>query len=694
MPKERIVEINQFIGLQVYRDPSKADQRSARKMTNMLISDRGGLRKRQGVQLLGPYNTSAERTRGFFVFKKTDSTTEVPMKHYDDELEVYHANANTWNKLKDGYTVGSDFGFVPGFVRSGNDDYVYWGNRHEPDSRWTGVMTQLSAALVGAETSVTVDSVLRPDTYESKTATANSATTIDVAGTPWAASQWIGFYVYITAGALAGKIRKISANTSSQITFATLGAGPGNVTFEIRYPAFPDSGTLIYNNTTIAYTALEEHNKFTVGSAHAAADNTVVMIVPQEFTGNPRGNRMTVLRGRRYVANVRSGLVRNSAGTLVGSANPGSVFVSKVVNAALPSADLSDFTYSATRVAGEGDVIAGAFGGEGHRDIDVQDDEVYMFKPRSIESVVYTQDADDIAQLKQISTTYGASMRVIKGKDDVFFVTSDKQFTSLGRVRQKDAKETSLNIGLPVKRLLQGYGFDPTSKGMEFENRIHIPAKSIEADTSTNRLLIYNLNGYFEGEWYLSVDTMDVYGGSLYAAQSNSANVIKLYTGYNDILGESGNDTKAFPISSEYIHNWLNTTRAGFNQQEVNLFAVEGYILGDTTISFQLYKDYENTPFLDFDFTGSDDTVDVSFASHFMGSLPLGIEPIGGISSEVDVEGMRHFMFLVYFPFVHAEWVSYGFTNTGLNQGFEILRLGLNPTEDTIFDMANRIKQL
>lgn len=694
MPKESITALNRFIGLRVYEDPTKAPPGSAKKMVNQLISDRGGITKRPGVKLLGNFNSASDRCDGFTVFRKTDSVTEIPIKKYGDKVEYYFENYGDWALLKDSYRDPSNVGFVHGFIRSGNDDWIHYGNREEYDTRWNGAVTQLNGALAGGESTITVDSVLRPDIYDDQTASASAATTLDVASAIWAASQWINFFVHITSGVHSGKVRRITANTSTQITFDTLGSDPGSCTFEIRYPLFSETGTLIYNGTEIAYSAMPTATTFTVTNAHAAADNSPVTVIPTTYPANPRGNRMVVLRGRRYVGNVRSGLLRDSAGTLSGAAQPGAVFVSKVVNATNLDGDLIDFTFADPRAAGEGDVIAGAYGGEGITDLAVHDDGVYMLRPHAIEAIKYSQDTNDVAQIEQISTSYGAITRPISGFDDLFFFTSDKQLTSISRVLLKADKEQAINIGLPVKRLLQSYGYDKNSKGAAYRNRLHLPVKNTDADTAANRLLIYNMNGFFEGEWWLPIDGMDIFNNDLYASLSNGPNVVKMYEGLNDKLGIVSDNSYEFPITSIYESNWINQTSNGFNQQEVNLFLCEGYILGGTSLDFKLYKNLQTSPFLQFTFAGTDDAVDDDFLSHFLGSLPLGIEPIGGISTNANEDGMKHFMFMVYFPFEHAEWISWGFTNTGLNQNYEITRAGMNYKEDTILDFANRLKEI
>lgn len=692
--KERVLDQDKFRGLHVREDPTKAPSGSAMTMTNVLISDRGGIKKRPGVKLLGDYNTDDGRSRGFFVMKKTDNSTEIPIKAYGTELEYYHPLTLAWETLKDGYTDGSDFGFVHGFARTGFEDYVYFGNRTEEDSRWIGESTQVNGALTGGEVAVTVDTVLRTDVYESDTATSANATTVTVSTQTWTADQWINFYIYITSGAHAGKIRKITDSTGTILTFDTLGTTPGTATFEIRLNKFPATGTLIVGGTTVAYTAIPTATTFTVASAPVAADNAAVTLVPEVVSGNPRGNRMEVFQGRRYVANVRSSLQRDGGGALSGAAQPGSVFVSKVVNYKFPSNDLNDFSIASPRVAGDGDIIAGTTGGAGHRDIVQHENEVFMLKPFAIESVKFTQDALDLATLRPIANAYGSIMRSIKGRDDVFFVTSDKQFTSLSRVATRDQREQAINIGLPVKRLLESYGYDNNAMGAEYKNRVHIPVKKTENDSTTSRLLMYNMDGFFEGEWWLPVDNMDTYGNNLYASMSNQPNVVKLYEGLNDVLGKSGDNNYAYPISSEYKGNWESVAKSRFSQQEVSLFACEGYILGGTELKFKLFKDLEATPFLEFSFAGTESTVDADLQNIFLGSLPKGIAPLASFSETVDNEGMRHFMFMVYFPFIHAEHITWGFTNTGKDQNYEIIRAGMNLKEDSILDFKSRVKSL
>lgn len=431
-----ITQENFKTGLQLLLDDTKSAFGSARKMLNVSISDRGGITTRPGTQLLGTINTSSKAIKGLFNFKKSQGSAEIPMKAYDTYLEYYNETAG-WSKLKTDYTTGQEFGFTTSLVNTSNEDYTYFCNRTEEFQRWRGAVTLLNGALAGGETSITVDSTLKDNIYYSATATSDTATTLTVSTATWATDMWKNFYVYIVG---TGKVRKITGNTGTVLTFDTLGSAPGSVAFQIRQLAFPlynigtvttngtitltGSGTnflstyhtgdliyvdgetvrtvaavasntsltvtvafststgslkhklkteIIYNSTVIEYTNIDTATTFTVASAHAGSDNSAVTIVPQKFIDAPRGNRLENLLGRVYVGNVRSAVSRDSAGAIQGSDQAGSLFVSKLL-------DPSTFSFSATRVAGEGDILNMPYGGGELTDLKAQESTMYAYK--------------------------------------------------------------------------------------------------------------------------------------------------------------------------------------------------------------------------------------------------------------------------------------------------------------------------
>lgn len=728
-------------GLMALDDDTKAPIGSARKMLNVSISDRGGIATRPGTLLLGDYNSSGNSVNGLFNFKKSQGSIEYLIKAYSTYMEVYHPTAG-WFKLKTDFTADQEFGFVSSLVNTDNDDFVYFCNRTEPYQRWRGSATLLNGALVGAETTITVDSVLKDNVYYSATATANSATTITVDNATWATDMFKNFYIHIIG---TGKIRRINSNTNNILTFETLGAGPGNVAFEIRQVAFPVHGAgsvatngtttltgtgtsfltkyavgdpilvsgetvrtinaitsdtvltvsvafsttasglsykatqgVIYNNTVIKYYDIDTSTTFTVLSAHAASDNTVLAIVPDIFIAAPKGNRMESLLGRVFVGNVKSAVSRDSAGALQGSDQAGSVFVSKLL-------DPSSFTFSATRVAGDGDILNMPYGGGEVTDIKAQENVAYCYKKNYIESVRYSQDTDDYAIRDPQKPGFGSVGKVIKGANDQYFMTLDKQYTSIGRVSSKDLTPQTENLGLPIKRLLDSY--DHTSfNGIEFQNRIFSCHRTSSDETFNNVVLVYNkLTKSFEGIWALPAGYFVERDAKLYYAESNGSNVWQMLIGKGDVQSTS----IKYPITSDWRSNFFNVLPMKSNIQAVNSVAIEGYIKANTTFTFNLYKDFSDTASLSFSFGGTEDTFLVGDDfTRFLGSNPLGLQPLGTVDAPGS-DGRRRFQFIVYFPFIYGQTFSTGFQSEGVEQDWEVIRCSLGLKESISTKVTN-----
>jgi hypothetical protein len=690
---ERMLDISTFgFGLHLLEDPTKAPIGSARLMTNMMITDKGGISNRPGTTLLGAVNSNANGTHGFYNYVKSFGSQEIPVRAYSTELEYYHPSLNVWTRLMNGYTANQEFGFKESLVNTDNEDYLYFCNRTENYSRWSGATATTTVTLSGGETTVTVDSVLKTDIFESDTGGSwidiHTATTLDDNSKNWAASQWVNFYIRITSGTYSGYIRKITANTATLLTFDTLPGDPGQCSYEIRMPKFPASGTLMLNGNQLAYTAIPTDSTFSTSAAVATPISSPVTVIPTTYPANPRGNRLELHYTRMIVGNVRSALSRDSSGNLQGSQSTGSYYASKTKNP-------TDFTFSANRVAGEGDIVSVPYGGGDITDIVNQEDQFYVFKKNYLEAVKYSQDTNDIAQRTQLKTGFGSINKAIKGKDDVYFVTGDNQLTSVGRARLKDTIPQHENIGLPIKALLDTLDFTAT-QGIEYKNRLFISCKASSSDTYNNRVLVYNQQTKsFEGLWELGAFGFILFGNNLHYADSRSPNVYQMFSGAKDTLG-----TDTYPISSKWLSNWMNLTpkrrmmpKSDFNEQFVDAIGVEGYIKGGTSITVELYKDFSDTAALSFNFGGTETQfLDSAPLAVFLGDNPLGLEPIGGFSKP-DVNGNVHFSFIVYFPEIYSNHFSLGVLNAGKDQYFEITRIGLGLGQDTAIT-ASRIKSL
>lgn len=683
MAKDLFIGLDNFkIGFRASEDTTKAPIGSARIMKNIQITDRGGIGPRPGTLLLGTYNTAAFTTKGFYNFRKSFGTNELLIKTYDTNMEVYSKNHTgaDWFKIKTTFTSDKEFGFVTSLVNNDKNDYVIYNNRFDEYARYAGNVTQLNGALVGAETSVTVDSVLTDEIFYSATATSNSATTLTVSTASWAASQWVGFYIYIPS---TGKVRLISANTSTEITFSTLGGAPGNVAFQVRQLAFPLTGTIIYNGTTVAYTTIDVATIFPVASAHAAADNTGVTLVPDLYPANPRGNRLTNYLNRIVVGNVRSAMARDSGGALQGYSSAGSYFVSKINTP-------TDFTFTATRVAGEGDIVSAPYGGGDITDVQYHEDNAYIFKKNYIESVQYSQDANDLAVREPLKQNIGSVGPTIKGSDDIYFITGDKKFTSIGRVRAKDLKPQTENIGFNIDRFLESSDFSSLGRGIEVRDKIYIPFKSSSTETNNNVVLVYNkVTNSFEGIWDLAVFGFERWNDNFYFAESNGVNVYQMNTGLADVVG-----TTRYPIVSEYATHFYNLTAQKTGLQAMNGIYIEGYIRGGTTITYEVWKDFATDPFLSFTFASTEEGfLDGEESAAFLGGAPLAIDPMAASFSDPDADGRRHFIFKVFFPFEYGNFFSFGQRSNGADFDYETSRFGLLMKEDFSPD-TGRVKSI
>jgi len=743
MAKTLTVSIDNFsTGLRLLSDDTKAPVGSARKFSNCRISDRGGIETRPGTLLLGAIN-NAGAINGAFVFKKSQGSAEIPIKAYDTFLEYYNATAG-WTKLKTGFTSGQEFGFVSSLVNVSNSDFVYFCNRTEDYQRWNGAVTLLNGTLAGAETSVTVDSTLKDNVYYSSTATANGATSVTVSTELWAVDMWKNFYVYIPGD---GKVRRITSNTATVLTFDTMTSGPGNVAFQIRQLAFPlfERGTvttngsttltgtgtnfltcyqpgefiyvdtetvrtilaiasntsltvtsafststaslkhkrltqIIYADTVITYTDIPTATVFTVASAHAGTDNIAVTSVPRVYKKAPKGNRLEAIQGRVYVGNVKSAVSLDSAGAVQGSDQAGSVFVSKLL-------DPKDFTFAASRAAGEGDIINMPYGGGEVTDIKGSEDVAYCYKKGYIEAVKYSQDANDFAVRVPLKTGKGSISRVIKGSDDHYFITIDKQYTSLGRVKAKDITPQTENIGLPIKRLLDVYDHS-NFNGIEFQNRIYTCHKTSTDETYNNVILIWNKNTKsFEGTWTLPAGYFFEYLNNLYYTESSGSNVWKMLTGKSDVQSS----TIKYPVTSEWRSNFFNLTPVKVSTQALCSVFLEGYITSNTSFEFNLYKDFSDTSVMGFTFGGSEDAQIVgNTITRFMGSTNLSNQPLGTVSDPDDTNGgRRRFQFLVYFPWIYGETFSIGLQSSGVDQDWELTRCALGIKESISTKIEN-----
>jgi hypothetical protein len=650
-------------------DASRVPIGGSQKSVNITLTDRGGIGPRQGELLLGSDNTAQAGTKSLYSFKRADGS-DVLLKSYSTKLEFYHPDVADWVLLQDNYTSGLTFGFREHTINTDQVDLIYGGNGIDPYFRWNGWYSRLNGALSGGETEVIVDGVLTANVHFTGTASSVTTTTLTMPAGTWAADIWNDFYVRITSGAKSGFISKITATTATQITFGTITGLTGTPTFEIRQLGVPATGTLVYNDQTVAYTGVPRDDRFTVASAHAGSDNAGITVAPIEYKSGPRGNLFDTLHESMYVAGD------------VGA--PNSLYRSAL-------ADATDFSFSSPRSADQGDITWFPYGGSKITDIHAQESSMYVFKPSSIEGVTYTQDGEDLVNIDPITQGVGKGSigRTWKMGDDIAFGTSDNRITTLGRVVNRDQRPQVTDIAFPIRREVKNYNFD-SLVGVEYTNRGFVGVKATSVVTANNRLLVYNKDyRAWEGYWNVNAGSLAQHNDLLYYGDSFTPNVYQLLTGTNKVKGSN-----TFPISCEWQSGFINTRGSGFYINEVSCLAVEGYITSGTTINFKLFKDFATSPFRELTLSGSETQFQDNVPTfNLLGVDPLGTNPLGASSvlGDEDTEGRRHFLVFLYFPITQLEYISVSVGSSGKNQDWEVIALGINATEN-VFENLQKIK--
>lgn len=211
-------------------------------------------------------------------------------------------------------------------------------------------------------------------------------------------------------------------------------------------------------------------------------------------------------------------------------------------------------------------------------------------------------------------------------------------------------------------------------------------------------MLVYNLtSGAFEGIWDLPAFGLDIWQNDrLFYAESVTADTYEMFVGNSDVNG-----TDRFAIDSEYASHFFNVTYTRRNKfknrvgeaQQCHGFYFEGYIKGNSTITFQAWKDFGASEFLKFDFTGNEtDFEDASLDNAFLGGAPLALNPIGALGP-VMADGRRHFSFRVFFPYQYGTHFSVGFKSSGTDIDYEVSHMGLAMTPTADLD-TSRIKNI
>jgi hypothetical protein len=791
-----LIDLNSFSeGLQVLGESVDAPVGSARVADNIMVTDRGGISPRPGTLQVGTHDPGTTGSDGFHNFLKAfgQADQEIPVKASNGILKYYHPTLLDWYQLMGGYTPGSEFDFAESYgAETDFNDYLYFCNRTELYSRWSGATAVTTAQVNPGDTTVTVGSTLTLPVYATGKITSNalsgvvSAYGLDSHSNPiltaqsslGASKQWVNFlltmtsgtcsgltslvttgpadsatvlslvtqitsgsnhpangdtftlsgnlhgyfvdtnnafaptngyatlYVHFTSGVNKGLLAEVLSNDAGYLALPASGLEVGGYgssftynqltnlpaagdTYELRALAFPTAGTLTVDTgsaaVSVAYSALLSDTQFSISAwgGSAIPVGAAVAIQPTTYPGNPQGNRLQQYMSRMFVGNVLNANVTTGSSTVTAVPESSTVYYSKAGNAA-------DFTYSATSPAStDGGYIKVPFGGGSVADVASYEGSLAIFKRYYVELDTMGTTSNIVTQVP-LKQDFGSVNRAVKGIDDLYFVTADKQITSVSRVALKDTVPQTVNIGLIIKRLIAAFDFSEVV-GVEYEQRILFACKRDASSTGNDQVLVYNKeNKAFDGIWYVGASHFDIVDGMLCAASPLTPNVVQMFTGDH-------NDTRTpaarWGIDCSWRSNWIHIVPrrsrfrvkpSQFAIQGINTIGFQGYITDGSVITFSMFSDFSDIPVLQFDFgilPTDDKFMHGADLSAFLGANPLGLAPLGTIS-DPNPDGERQFRFILYFPDVYCNYLSMGVDSHGLDTSWEVTRFGLGTEED------------
>ncbi len=288
---------------------------------------------------------------------------------------------------------------------------------------------------------------------------------------------------------------------------------------------------------------------------------------------------------------------------------------------------ITDFTYSATRLAGQGNVFRQDEGGDAIQFVEIFDGKYYSMKNRS----VYELDISSQAPYADLSATNKIFRRdiglpyyrssTITGKGVIFMNTSNLDKPQL-TILQKNINGDNLEpLTLANHFDFSGYVWDMCYMSA-FGEFIVFSGRTSDS-TINNKLFFYNVRR----------DTIDIvaYGaktivtdaGLLYIGDTQTDNVYEILSGFDDLDGVIEN----YWISNDERYQ---TERL----KKIKKFRIKGLITPEQIL--EVYISYDNDPYtLVGTIRGSGTYVDVA-ESYTIGAQGIGTSVVGGESDTID----------------------------------------------------------
>ena len=671
--------ISEFSGWIADRDVVKVSSANAVDGFNVDITPSGSIKSAPQYELVGTDGGvgSSPITSSFLLKTRYNESTEI----FHSGTSLYYWNSKTldYATLKSGLSDGAFFTFVQSSENTDFNDFAYFGNGIDNDMRWNGAHDKLQTSLSGAVTELEISSsVFTSTVHVSGTATSCTTTTITLSTANWGTNVFTNFYVEIIDGANAGKIAKISSNTSTTLTFGTISGLSGTPQFKIRTLRFSDTGTLLVGSQEIAYTGYTSSTKFTISGSYTIAANTAVAQTVTEYPSNPKGNIMLMKDGYRLVASTMNSTIYRSR-----------VF------------QHDNFTLSSPRQPGQGDILdvvegtgnlTGLVNWKGYF-LAVKKD---LVKPYSYTAYnqasgatdgndVVSSSAEDTRQAPLIGGSY--PLGTFEIDNAVVSCITGRGFRLLV-AGSSTAGTSSDELSRDISDVANLYVSDKAA-GKQHLDTLWIATKTNESSSANDLVVSFNLKS---GRWNLprlgwSFSSFFEKDGSLYATSAQKRAVFKL----NETLNLDMNDGENYTNQTLVVSGAMRGTttpgkRSNFAHQ---------YIRGRMNLATELTV----TRILEINGALSEEAARISYSLNpncfqvvddtaFLGSDELGRHPLGSAGSRTSNDFTDMYPFIAYIewkPKTVNEW-QIAFSTDGAGQEFEILEEGFNTSEEPTID--------
>ena len=278
---------------------------------------------------------------------------------------------------------------------------------------------------------------------------------------------------------------------------------------------------------------------------------------------------------------------------------------------------IADFTYSGTRLAGEGTFFLQGTGGDA-KNVYTYNDTQYVAHEKNWWVIKLTaDDTDAINEIWRQNIGLSSLRGAIDTGDGIYLIddanTSD---TTIRLMQYSDANDQVVPNSISDTLDLTGYTFD---EACAYKWGDYVLFSCKYGDSSyNNRVLIYNLlYKKWEVPQNYNVSDLTTYNGTLIAGDSVSKDVYELFSGYDD------DDAT---IENMIVFNLDDLGEE--NLKKLKKLRVQGEI--QTNQSYTIYGAVDNGGYVELGtVSGTDEEVDTA-SSTTIGSAVLGKKEIGG----------------------------------------------------------------